>query len=66
MGDFESASLLEAITHSIEFQIRKHGQYFGHTTVEDAVNAMSDFELSTMIAEYLESQVVEDNLDDLF
>lgn len=56
MKDFEPTSVLEAIAYSIEFQLRKHGNYSGHTTIEDAVNAMSNFELLTMIAEYLESK----------
>lgn len=40
MKDFECKSVLETITYSLEFQIRKHGNYCGATTVEEAVNGL--------------------------
>ena len=56
MEDFVDTSVLMAITHDIEFQLRKHGNYGSHDNVEDVVNEMTNFELLTMIAEYLESK----------
>ena len=56
MDDFKDESILMAMTHDIEFQLRKHGNYGPFDNVEDVVNAMTNFELLTRVAEYLESQ----------
>lgn len=56
MEDFKDESVLMAITHGIEFQLRKHGYYFRATNIEDAVNGLSNFELLQLITDYLESK----------
>ena len=57
MKDFECNSTLERVTYLIEFQIRKHGNYGCHTTVEEAVNGMSQYELLKNICDYLDETV---------
>ena len=56
MRDFPTNGALEAMTYGVEFQLRKHGHYGPHTTVEEAVNAMTNFELLTLVADYLDAQ----------
>ena len=56
MKDFKDDSVAMAITHYIEFQIRKHGNYGPHDNVVDAVNAMTNYEVLELIANYLQEQ----------
>lgn len=59
MKDFKCDSVLETITYSIAFQIKKHGHYGCATTVEEAVNGLTNFELLELISEYLQSRTVD-------
>lgn len=60
MKDFKCDSVLETLTYHIEFQIRKHGSYGGATTVEEAVDELTNFELLELIAKYLEPKTTSD------
>jgi hypothetical protein len=51
----ETRGALEEMTKFIQFEINKHG-HCGHAdTVEEAVNALSNFELLTLVAGYLDA-----------
>jgi len=45
-----SATFMEKATFYLQFQINKHGQYCGHTNVEDAVNSLTPHELLCVIS----------------
>ena len=54
MSDCQPEGALEVMTHSIEFQIRKHGSYLGAKTAEEVINLMTPYELLTLVADHLD------------
>lgn len=47
---------VQKATKYIQFQINKHGQYCGHTTVEDVVKNMNPWELLELIGEAMDEE----------
>lgn len=54
MDMHETHGAMETMTRFIQFEINKHGHCGHAATVEDAINSMSNFELLTLIADYLD------------
>ena len=52
----ETHSFLEYATRYIQFQLNKHGNYAGATTVEEAVNSLTPFELLTLVCEAIDDK----------
>ena len=56
MRGFSCDTVMEKITYAIEFQLRKYGNYGPATTVEEAINQLTNFELLVLIDAYLEEE----------
>jgi hypothetical protein len=55
MDMHETHGALETMTRFIQFEINKHGHCGHANTVEEAVNALSNFELLELVADHLDA-----------
>ena len=57
----ETHGALEEMTKFMQFEINKHGHCGHANTVEEAVNALSNFELLTLVADYMDAKAAARN-----